>query len=156
MLIPKNSGKYRSSKTGVYFVQHPEKYKGKTAPIFKSNLERLMMKYLDNNPNIVYWIYEPNPIQYRDYSQIDRTTGRPGKQRKYYIDFVAVVKTSNNQFQTIWIEVKAYNETIPPKDKNNRDAIETWVRNQSKWEAAKKLCESKGIQFVVITDKQLK
>ena len=152
---PGKNGKYHS-KSGYYFVQHPEKYLSKTKPIFKSNLERLMMKYLDNNPNVINWIYEPRPIYYRDYSQIDHSTGRPGKQRKYFIDFVATVKTPDNHLKTIWIEVKSEKETHPPKNKNNKLEVETWIRNQSKWDAAKKLCESKGIEFVIITDEQLK
>ena len=148
------NGKYHS-KSGYYNVQHPEKYLSKTRPIFKSDLERLMMKYLDENQNVVSWIYEPRPIYYKDFSKLD-SCGRPGKQRKYYIDFVATIKTADNHLKTVWIEVKSEKETHPPKNKNNKLEMETWVRNQSKWTAAKKLCEAKGMEFVIITESQLK
>lgn len=150
---PGSNGKYHS-KIGRFFPLHPEKYVGQSTPIFKSDLERRMMAYLDKTDSVVSWMYEPEQaIRYRDLSRPDKYG--QGKERKYYIDFVAVVKTPDNKLKTVWIEVKSKKETVPPKNKNNRLDMETWVRNQSKWAAAKKLSESKGVQFLIITEDQL-
>lgn len=151
--IKSNSGKYRN-KVGTYYPLNKDKYVGAYLPIFKSDLERRMMRYLDENPNVLKWIYEPRAIQYRDLSKLDKN-GRPGKLRKYYIDFVATINTGNNEVKTVWIEVKSYKETIPPKDTASKLDKETWIRNSCKWQTAKQLCEANGNAFVVITDKEL-
>lgn len=151
--IKSNSGKY-NNKVGAYYPINREKYAGHAYPIFKSDLERRMMRYLDENPKVVKWIYEPRAIQYRDMSMPDKN-GRLGKIRRYYIDFVATILTGDNSVKTVWIEVKSYKETIPPKDTASQTDKETWIRNNCKWQTAKQLCESNGNAFVIITDKEL-
>lgn len=143
---PDNNGKY-NSKVGHYIPLHPEKYKGSAGLMYKSDLERLMMLYLDKNPNVVSWTYEPFSIKYNDASS-------GGKQRKYYIDFAAVIK-SGNFLKTVWIEVKSKRETHEPKNKNNIREMQTWVKNQSKWAAAIKSAKERGHEFMVITEDQL-
>ena len=155
MIYPNTSGrngKYHNA-VGRYHVQHPEKYTGESQPIFKSNLERLMMAYLDNNKMVVSWTYEPHPIKYRDMSTPDRY-GR-GKIRNYFIDFVATVMGENGKLKTVWIEVKSERETHPPSNKNNQAEMKLWLKNQSKWAAARQICEAKGMEFLVITEKIL-
>lgn len=106
---PGKRGKYSHAATGRYFPLHPEKYKGATVPVYKSDLERRCMLYLDKNPAIVQWSYEPKPIKY-----IDKSSSPP-KVRRYFIDFVAVAQVGLVK-KTIWIEVKPYSETIRPKN----------------------------------------
>lgn len=142
---PDKNGKYHN-KVGRYFPLHPEKYKGQSELVFKSDLERLMMLYLDKNPNVIQWIYEPFSIKYLDEST--------NKIRRYYMDFVAVVK-DNDHLKTIWIEVKSKKETTPPKDKKNLKELATWIKNQSKWKQAKKLASERGHNFVIITENEL-
>lgn len=141
-----NRGKYSHAKTGTFNPTHPTKYIGKIAPIYKSQLEFLMMRYLDTNENILYWSYEPTSIKY-----FDRTKN---KIRRYFIDFTCVAKVGSLR-KTIWIEIKGKNETIPPKNKKNQQAMATYITNCCKWDAAKKLAESKGYEFHVITEDQL-
>ena len=149
---PGKNGKYHNT-TGQYYIQHPEKYKGTSQPIFKSRLERLMMSYLDNNKAVVSWSYEPRAIKYRDMTTLDKYG--QGKVRNYYIDFVATIIGEGNKLKTVWIEVKSDRETHPPRNKNNKLEMQTWIKNQSKWSAAKQLCEAMGVEFLVITEKQL-
>lgn len=142
-----HNSKYNNA-VGTYHVRNAEKYLGSYAPIYKSKLEAKMMFYLDHNENVVKWNYEAFPIKYLDEST--------NKVRNYYIDFIAIVKTKN-ELQTVWIEVKSESETRPPgkKASKNPKAVELWIKNQSKWKAARKLAESKGHKFIVISEKEL-
>lgn len=143
------NSKYHNT-VGTYHVSNREKFVGNYDPIYKSKLEAKMMFYLDHNSNVLRWNYESFPIKYRDESS-------GGKIRNYYIDFTAVVKTAENRLQTVWIEVKSESETRPPKGvaKNNPTNVKIWLKNQSKWKAARTLAESKGHKFVVISEKEL-
>lgn len=142
-----HNSKYNNA-VGTYHVRNKEKYMGQYEPIYKSKLEAKMMFYLDHNENIVKWNYEAFPIKYLDEST--------NKVRNYYIDFIAIIK-SEGRLQTVWIEVKSESETHPPgrKASKNPKAVELWVKNQSKWKAARQLAESKGHRFVVISEKEL-
>ena len=50
---PNKRGKYKNSKTGRFFMKNPQKFLGNEIPIYKSQLEWLCMRYLDENPLVV-------------------------------------------------------------------------------------------------------
>ena len=141
-------GKYNNAATGRFFPSHPEKYQGVSVPVYKSGLELRMMQYLDKNPAILKWTYEPKAIRYLDKSE------NPPKLRRYFIDFVAIVKAGPVQ-KTVWLEVKPYCESVKPKNQKNLKAMQLWAKNLSKWQAAEQLAKSKGYEFHVITEHEL-
>jgi hypothetical protein len=62
------------------------------------------------------------------------------------------------------MEIKPYAETLPPKQPtrkteksmmNYQRAIETYIKNQSKWQAAKEFANNNGIEFIVLTENEL-
>lgn len=147
-------GKYKTALRGKYFLSHPEKnLKGAKYIVFKSKLEALFIKYLDENPNVLKWDYENpmNTIPYFDPVQ--------QRQRRYFIDFVMWVKAGPNVIQEIWVEIKSSGETQPPKKSRNtiayNESCRTYATNMAKWKTAAKICAAKGKLFRVITEKEL-
>lgn len=144
--VHQNRGKYSNAKTGKFIPLNPLKYKGTSCPVFKSDLERRMMMYLDRTPSIVQWSYEPQSIKYFDPVH--------QKLRRYYIDFRAIVK-QGPILKTIWIEIKPLCECKKPSARASQQAQITWLINQAKWQAATQLAKSKNFEFHVINESQL-
>ena len=149
------SGKYKSLH-GTYIPTNKQKYKGVSLPRFKSKLELKMMMYLDKSPSVIEWTYEPFAIKYFDRSpQVLDKINKP-VERKYYIDFIATIQ-NGAVVKKYWIEIKSKNEVLVDlkKCKNVTEAC-NYVKNMSKWTTARKLAQSKGFNFKIITDKDLK
>ena len=139
----------RKSYKGLYRPTNPKKYVGNTKQIvYRSLLERRFMRYCDLNEDIVYWASEELPVRY--YSPLDK------KYHRYFPDFV--VKTVNND--KYMIEIKPSRQVGKPKQPKRksksymRESFE-YIKNQAKWEAAKVYCEDNGMQFKIITEKDL-
>ena len=139
----------RKSYKGLYRPTNPKKYVGNTKQIvYRSLLERRFMRYCDLNEDILYWASEELPVRY--YNPLDK------KYHRYFPDFV--VKTVNND--KYMIEIKPSRQAVkpkPPKKKTKsymRESFE-YIKNKAKWSAAKAYCEDKGMQFKIITEKDL-
>ena len=134
---------------GLFRPNNPKKYVGNTKQIvYRSLLERRFMRYCDLNQDILYWASEELPVRY--YNPLDK------KYHRYFPDFV--VKTVNND--KYMIEIKPSRQVAkpkPPKKKTKsymRESFE-YIKNQAKWQAAKSYCDDNGMQFKVITEKDL-
>ena len=134
---------------GLYRPTNPKKYVGNTKQIvYRSLLERRFMRYCDLNEDILYWASEELPVRY--YNPLDK------KYHRYFPDFV--VKTVNND--KYMIEIKPSRQVTkpkPPKKKTKsymRESFE-YIKNQAKWQAAKSYCDDNGMQFKLITEKDL-
>ena len=138
----------------IFRPRNPKKYVGDSSNIVcRSNWERTFCNYCDTNDNIVTWASEEFSIPY--ISPIDN------KRHRYFPDFL--IQTSKGWFL---IEVKPSSESKPPKKlvvetltlkkkrRYNR-AVRTWLVNEAKWKAAKKVCEIEGWEFQIMTEKQL-
>ena len=107
------------------------------------------MRYADENDMIVQWGYENCHIKYLDESSY------PAKVRRYFIDFVCKVKIGS-VYKTIWVEIKPKCETVKPKPNCNPKTMITWIKNSCKWKAARALAMSKGYEFKILTEEELK
>ena len=134
---------------GLYRPTNPKKYVGNTKQIvYRSLLERRFMRYCDLNQDILYWASEELPVRY--YNPLDK------KYHRYFPDFV--VKTVNND--KYMIEIKPSRQVTKPKTPKKktksymRESFE-YIKNQAKWQAAKSYCDDNGMQFKLITEKDL-
>lgn len=144
---------------GYFRPKYPEKYKGNpTNIIYRSGLEFRLMKFLDDNKNVIKWASEEFFIPYT--SPID------GMKHRYFPDFWVRKKGPNGSIEEVLIEVKPSTQCKPPsvdkkltpKGKISRryiNEVKNWGVNSAKWEAAKKFCTAKGWRFVIMTEKDL-
>ena len=139
---------------GKFKIKNSEKYIGdSTNVIYRSLMELNFMKWCDKSEKVLKCNSEEVVIPY--ISPMDK------KRHRYFPDFLI-------QTEKGWtlIEVKPQVQTKPPKKllvenltpKKKRRyayAVKTWLVNEAKWEAAKKVCEVKGWRFQIMTEKQL-
>ena len=137
---------------GWFKPRNPQKYKGDPKGIvYRSSWELRVMKYLDDNPAVIWWASEELPIKY--VSPIDQ------KVHRYFPDFIVRTKRRDGQETTMVLEVKPYRQTLMPvqKRKTQRfiNEMATYAINQEKWKAADLFCKEHGWQFKLITEKDL-
>ena len=137
------------SYSGRFKPKNYKKYKGDpTSVIYRSLWERKFMKYCEDNPNVLQWSSEEIVIPYR--SPIDK------KVHRYFPDFL--VKTSSGK--KVMIEIKPAIQCKPPKPRSRKTKRYlqeqlTFIKNISKWKAAKEYCSDNGLEFKIMTEKEL-
>jgi hypothetical protein len=139
------------SYSGWFTPQNPKKYKGDPSNIvYRSSWELRVMKYLDEQPNVIWWASEEIVIPYK--SPVDQ------KIHRYFPDFVAKIRQKDKEI-TVIMEVKPYKQTQLPtqkrKTKRFLQEVATYAVNQEKWRAADLFCKEHGWQFKLITEKEL-
>ena len=133
-----------------FSIRNPSKYIGDSSNIICRSLwERRVCRYMDENKNILRWGSEEIKIPY--YSPIDK------KMHNYYPDFIAEIKKPCGIVQTYIIEVKPKRQTKAPikkrqKKKTFMQECLTYTINQKKWDAAEKVCNKKGWNFLILTE----
>ena len=137
---------------GWFKPRNPKKYKGDpNGIVYRSSWELRVMKYLDDNPAVVWWASEELPIRY--ISPIDN------KVHRYFPDFIVRTKRKDGQETTMVLEVKPYRQTQMPVQKRRTqkfiNEMATYAVNQEKWKAADLFCKEHGWQFKLITEKEL-
>jgi hypothetical protein len=141
-------------KQGYFNPKNPNKYKGNPPIIYRSGWELSFMNLLDTSPNILEWTSEPVGIEYLN--PLDN------KVHTYYVDFYFKVKTENSM-RSVIAEVKPKKQIQFPKQSNKKGKglkslanykreAETYIINQSKFEAASVWAMKNGMEFVVITE----
>jgi hypothetical protein len=46
-------------------------------------------------------------------------------------------------------------KNTPKSQHQYQNALATYIKNQSKWEAARNFAEQKGLRFIIITEREL-
>jgi hypothetical protein len=138
---------------GYYNPKFPQKYVGKLDNIiYRSGLELKLFRWADNNPNVLEWNSEEIAIPYFDTVQ--------NKNRKYFIDAYVKIKEGSN-IKKYLIEVKPYKQTQEPKATRGKKKSNllyeqvTWRNNCDKWKYAKEFAKKSGMDFIIITEKEL-
>jgi hypothetical protein len=135
---------------GKFKPKNLSKYDGDPRSItYRSMWERQVFRWCDENSSVARWSSEEVIIPYR--CQTDN------KLHRYFVD-LKIVLTSG---QTYLIEIKPESQTQEPKKKSRKTKryiteVMTYAKNQSKWEAANRICEARGWIFQVWTEKTLK
>lgn len=139
--------------SGRFSPKNPSKYRGDpTNIIFRSLWELKVMKYLDENSNILEWCSEEIAIPY--ISPIDN------RRHRYFPDFIVRAKTPDGSIKTMMLEVKPKHQTQEPKIQKKKTKkylteVMTWGVNQAKWKYAREYCLDKGWEFKIITETEL-
>ncbi len=137
---------------GRFIPKNPQKYAGDAKNIiWRSTWEQQVMRWLDENPSIIYWASEELIIKYL--SPIDN------KVHRYFPDFIVKVRRKDGLVMTYVLEVKPESQTKQPQQKRKtKRFIEesmTYAVNQSKWKAADEFCKDRGWEFKVLTERDL-
>lgn len=134
---------------GQFIPSNPKKYLGDPTKIeFRSSWELKCMKNFDLSQDIVAWNSEDVKIKY--------IHPKDGLYHTYFMDFLIVDKNKKVHL----IEVKPYKETVPPKPQGKKKArylkeCLTYEINQAKWAYARKYCQARGWNFVILTEKSI-
>jgi len=132
---------------------NPNKYSGDpTNIIMRSSWETKFANWCDSNPSVVTWKSEETIIPYR--CQTDNRIHR------YFVDFHIQIKDKNGIIKTYLVEIKPSKQTIPPvfPGKQTKRYLEesfAFIKNQSKWQAAKEYAKVRGWEFIIITEREL-
>ena len=76
------------------------------------------------------------------------------------MDFKIQVKNKDGLTKTYLVEIKPEYQVLPPiyKGRQSKAYINesmTYIKNQSKWEAATRYAKDRGWQFMILTEKHL-
>ena len=137
---------------GWFTPKHRSKYKGDSENVvYRSSWELRVMKWLDENPSVIWWASEELIIKYR--SPLDQ------KIHRYFPDFIVRLKQKNGTESTVVIEIKPQKQTVKPEQKRKTkrylQEAATYAINQEKWRAADLFCKEHGWQFKVLTEKDI-
>jgi len=139
-------------KQGIFKPKQREKYKGSSLPVYRSGWELKFFRWCDCNPNIISWISEGVIIPYK--SPLD------GKIHRYFVDGLITIKERTCN-KTYLIEIKPSSQVKAPTPKKYKRKTtmlyeqKTYIVNRAKWEAAEKWAKNKGIEFKILTEKEL-
>ena len=138
---------------GRFKPKNPQKYKGNPNEIiYRSSWEKKFFIWADLNPSVVLWGSEELVIPY-----LCETDNR---MHRYFPDIVMKIRCEDGSIASYLVEIKPEAQTLPPKRPKKQTKrylyeVETFVKNQSKWKAAKAYAEARGMKFVIITERHL-
>ena len=140
---------------GKFRPRNPDKYKGDVGEIYyRSSWELKFCEWCDSSDNIICWQSEEKRIRYFDPVR--------KKTRTYFPDFYIKYKRHDGVTVEELIEVKPSKQVKGPSQNPKRrskawlNEVYTYATNTEKWKAASEWCEDRGMNFRLITEKDLK
>lgn len=143
----------RSHFKSLFTPQNPGKYVGNISNIVaRSKWEYDFFKFCDANPSVLKWGSEEIIVPY--YSPVDN------KVHRYFPDVFVELKTKSGEIKKMLVEIKPLVQTKPPRVPKRQtphyiNEVTTYIVNQAKWEAATEFCLKAGMEFRVITEREL-
>lgn len=126
--------------------KNPNKYVGsKKELLCRSLWERRVCKFLDESTGVKKWSFEEIEIPY--VHPIDK------KVHRYIPDFLIQIE-KNEQKKSILVEIKP-NKQVNLKESASRNEKILFEINKAKWQAAQKFCEKHGMEFKILTEKEI-
>ena len=150
---------FREFNQGTFKPLNKSKCLNKNQIVYRSSLEQQLMIILDKNPNVIAWSSESVIIPYKH--PVKSAQSNSPQYARYFVDFYFKLKIGDKTKEFL-VEVKPHSQTKPPTQHGNKKqstiVYETlqWAVNKAKWEAAKKYCESKNMEFIIIDEKNIK
>ena len=143
---------FNPQKHTIFTPMNKDKYRGEIPLIVRSSWEHNFCKWCDINPNILLWASESLAIQYYDENN--------KKNRRYYPDFIMVIKDKEGKEKVYVVEIKPWAQTQPPVRGNKKEStflneVATYQTNLTKWNAAEKYCKQHGNFFKILTERDL-
>lgn len=144
--------KFREFKQGLFKPINPSKCLNKSDITYRSHMEFRFMKMCDKNPLVLEWSSESIIIPYHNVVK--------NKVCRYFVDAYVKIQTPQGEKQFI-IEIKPERQTEKPKASNRKKKSTIiyenamYAVNTKKWEAAKQFARKRGMEFLIITEKDL-
>jgi len=139
----------RKTYKGKYTPKNKDKYAGDPKNVvYRSLWERQVFRWADENPSIEFWNSEEVVIPY--------VCETDNKVHRYFIDLFLQTKDGRK----FLIEIKPKSQTVPPKKgarmtKRFLSESLTYIKNQSKWKAAKEFALDNGCAFDIWTEDKI-
>lgn len=141
---------YRGTYSGKYAPDNPEKYVGDANNIvYRSSWERRFCQYADRNEKVLRWASEEVVVPYL--SPIDK------KIHRYFIDFWVEVQ-AKDEVKKFLIEIKPSQFCKPPQKRRSKQYLQEaagYAVNKAKWVTASKFAKKNGMEFLVLTERDL-
>lgn len=143
-----NTNKNKKTKfhQGKFYPKNKEKFISRSDHcIYRSSWELSVMRFFDDNSNIINWSSEIIKINYMD--PISK------KWRTYYPDFIIKYKKNNNEYTEL-VEVKPRCQAYKEFAKSKKDK-EAFILNSAKWKYALQWCNKNNANFRILTEKDI-
>lgn len=133
--------------------RNPHKYTGDVNNIIsRSSWESRFFNWCDLNSAVLEWSSEETIIPY--------LCGTDNRIHRYFCDAKLKIQDVNGNVNTYLVEIKPYIQTQKPSfpGRNTKKylyEVETYIKNQSKWAAAKEFAKARGMQFIILTENEL-
>lgn len=131
---------------GKFIPKNPDKYIGKRYPLFRSSWELVFCNFCDNHPSVLKWASESIAIPYR--------CPLAKCQKSYIPDFFIQYIDKTGAVHMEVVEIKPFKETGAARTRNQRDILVS-ARNQAKWMSAMAYCKKNGMEFRVLTEREI-